>query len=131
MSYLLDSDWIIQTLHGVPVAATVLQRLSRDRIFVSYITLAKMYEKAFESSNPEAHLDSFRGFIRPFQKLTLDEPTVERFAEIRAYLRRRGEIISDFDILIAATALRHDLTLLTFNIRHLSRVPDLKLYQPG
>ncbi len=55
---------------------------------------------------------------------------MERFAETRAFLRRRGELISDFDILLGATALHHDLTVLTFNVRHLQRIPDLKLYQP-
>jgi predicted nucleic acid-binding protein len=56
---------------------------------------------------------------------------MERFAETRAYLRKRGEGIPDFDLLIAATALHHDLTLLTFNLRHFGRVPDLKkMYQP-
>jgi tRNA(fMet)-specific endonuclease VapC len=55
---------------------------------------------------------------------------MERFAGIRADLRRRGQIISDFDILLAATALHYDLTVLSRNIRHFNRIPDLKLYQP-
>ena len=55
---------------------------------------------------------------------------MERFAEIRALLRRRGEIISDFDIIIGATALHYDLTVLTFNLRHLQRIPELRVYQP-
>ena len=33
-----------------------------------------------------------------------------------------GQIIADFDILIAATALHHDLTLLTRNTRHFDRI---------
>jgi tRNA(fMet)-specific endonuclease VapC len=66
----------------------------------------------------------------PFRVLALSDPIVERFAETRAFLRRRGELISDFDILLGATALHHDLTVLTFNVRHLQRIPDLKLYQP-
>jgi predicted nucleic acid-binding protein len=43
----------------------------------------------------------------------------------------RGELIPDFDPLIGATALVHDLTVLTFNLRHFQRIPELKLYQPG
>ncbi len=35
----------------------------------------------------------------------------------------------DADLLIAATALEHDLTLMTQNLRHFNRIPDLKLYQ--
>ena len=45
--------------------------------------------------------------------------------------RRSPDLISDFDILLGATALQHGLTVLTFNTRHLSRIPQLKLYQPG
>jgi predicted nucleic acid-binding protein len=56
---------------------------------------------------------------------------MEHFAETRALLRRRGELIADFDLLIAATALHHDLTLLTFNLRHFERIPELRLYQPS
>lgn len=40
-------------------------------------------------------------------------------------------MISDFEILITATAMEYDLTLLTFNRCHFQRIPDLKLYQPA
>ena len=56
---------------------------------------------------------------------------MEKFAEIRALLRRKGELISDFDMLLGATALHHDLTVLTYNTRHFKRIPDLKLYPPA
>ena len=89
-----------------------------------------MYQQAFESTNPDAYLTSFRKFIAPFRIIPVTEPIAERFAEIRALLTRRGEFILDFDILIAATALHYNLTVLTFNYRHFSRIPDLTLYQP-
>jgi tRNA(fMet)-specific endonuclease VapC len=47
--------------------------------------------------------------------------------EILADLERRGEPIGTEDVLIAATALRHDLTVATRNIRHLSRVKGLRV----
>jgi tRNA(fMet)-specific endonuclease VapC len=62
--------------------------------------------------------------------LTLDDPIMESFAELRAFLRRRGLLIPDFDLLIGATALHYDLTLLTFNCRHFERMPGVRLYQP-
>jgi predicted nucleic acid-binding protein len=66
-----------------------------------------------------------------FSLLPVSPPIAERFAEIRAHLRRRGELLADFDILVAATALHHDLTLLTFNARHFRRIPDLRLFPPS
>ena len=56
---------------------------------------------------------------------------MQRFARIRGELRRNGQLIPHPDILIAATALDHNLTLLTRNIKDFQRTPELKLYQLG
>jgi predicted nucleic acid-binding protein len=128
MPYLLDADWVINALSGRSEAATILNRLAPEHLAVSVLTIGEVYEVAFNSPNPAAHLENFRRFLAPFQLLSVTEPVMERFAEIRAYLRRRGELITDFDILLAAMALHHDLVVLTFNVRHLRRVPDLKRY---
>jgi predicted nucleic acid-binding protein len=42
-------------------------------------------------------------------------------------LRRQGNLIPDFDLLIAATALRHDLTLVTRDTAHFERIEGLQL----
>ena len=130
MAYLPDSDWVIHALAGRSRALSALERLSSRDIGVSVITLAEVYQQAFETTNPGAYLATYRGFIHPFRVIPVTEPIAVRFAEIRALLTRRGEIISDFDMLIGATALHYHLTVLTFNLRHFSRIPDLNLYQP-
>ncbi|MGI8554302.1 MAG: type II toxin-antitoxin system VapC family toxin [Dehalococcoidia bacterium] len=131
MPYILDADWIIQAFAGRAQAASTWDRLAAVQIFVSWVTVAEVYEGAFNSSNPQARLNMFRDFLRPYQVLSLNEPIVKRFAELRAFLRRRGQMISEFDVMLAATALHYDLTVLTFNVRHLQRIPDLRLYPPG
>ncbi len=50
------------------------------------------------------------------------------YATIRGQLHATGMSIGDNDLLIAATALRHDLTLVTRNRRHFDRIPDLRLH---
>ncbi len=127
--YLLDTDWIIQAMGNRQPAVQTLRRLAGSRIFVSYITFGEIYEGSFDSVNPDAHLVIFRQFLSAYHILTLSDPIMERFAELRASLRRRGQLISDFDLLIGATALHYGLTLLTFNRRDFARIPDLKLYQ--
>jgi tRNA(fMet)-specific endonuclease VapC len=126
MRYLLDADWIIQVLAGRSEAVLAHKRINPEEIAVSYITIGEIYDVAFSYANSEAHLQTFRQFLAPFPLLDLNEPIMERFAEIRAYLRRRGELISDFDILIGA--VYYGLTVLTYNKRHFKRIPDLKLY---
>jgi tRNA(fMet)-specific endonuclease VapC len=129
--YLLDADWIIQALGNRQPAVRTLQHLATRRVYVSYVTVGEIYERAFDSVNPDAHLVSFRRFLSPYRVLTLTDPIMERFAEVRSFLRRRGHLIADFDILVGATALHHGLTVLTFNVRDFQRIPDLRLYQPS
>jgi predicted nucleic acid-binding protein len=54
---------------------------------------------------------------------------MERFGRIRGQLRRDGNLVGDMDLLIASTAIAHDLTLVTRNRRHFERIPGLELYQ--
>lgn len=129
--YQLDADWSIQALGNRQPAVATLERLAGSRIYVSFVTAGEIYERAFTYPNPQAHLVGFRQFLSSYRLLTLNDPIMERFAELRAFLRRRGNLISDFDLLVGATALHHDLTLLTFNRRDFERIPDLKLYEPG
>lgn len=101
--YLLDADWIIQTLANRQPAVATLERLAGSRIYVSYITVGEIYERAFSYANPQAHLVSFRHFLSPYRVLGLDDPIMERFAETRAFLRKRGQLVADFDLLVGAT----------------------------
>ena len=128
MTYILDTDWIINLLAGRKDAEERIQQLDPREIVISLITVGEIYESAFNYANPEAHIKTFRQFLNNFQLLNLNLPIMEKFAEIRAHLRRWGQLISDFDILLGATALHHNLIILTYNKKHLERIPDLKIY---
>ncbi len=129
MAYLLDTDWSIQAMAARRQAVAVLDRLTGQQITVSIVTVGEIYEGAFGSTNPEARLVRYRWFLSRFRVLPLTDAIMEQFAELRAFLRRRGLLIPDFDLIIAVTSLNHDLTLLTYNRRHFKRIPDLRLYR--
>ncbi len=63
--------------------------------------------------------------------LPVTEEIAAVFARVRAGLREQGNLIADLDLLIAATAIAYDLTLLTRNRRHFERVPGLSIYDDG
>jgi tRNA(fMet)-specific endonuclease VapC len=69
----------------------------------------------------------FEDRCRESRVLPLTDTVVVQAAEIYAELHRRGRLISDADILIAATALTHDLTLVTENTGHFERITGLRL----
>ena len=131
MSYLIDSDWLIDVLIGLPAAVGVLERLSDQELAVSIVSYGELFEGALGDANPQAELERCRALLDRFAMVPLSDPIMERFARTRKQLREAGQLIPDLDLLIAATAVHHDLTLLTRNLRHFARIPDLKLYQPS
>src|SRR5687767_4136531 len=130
MTYLLDSDWIIDALAGYEPAVSSLRRLRGSPIAISWVSVAEVYDGAYSSANPQGRLVSVRQFVSRYRVLGIDDAIAERFAQERSSLRRRGELISDLDLFVASTSLVYYLTLLTFNRRHFERIPELKLYQP-
>lgn len=131
MRYLIDSDWIIDCIAGIPDAVQAIERHRALGIAVSTIAVGEVYEGAYLFPNPAARLDEFRRFLDGFTVLAATEPVVEIFARVRAQLRRQGNLIPDLDLLIASTALAHDLIVMTRNVRHFGRVPGLQLYHPS
>ena len=131
MPYIADSDWIIHALGGHQPAIAALNLLPARQISFSAVTIGEVYEGAFGSSNPQARIAQFNRLLMVYRVITVDAAIMEQFAEIRSYLRRRGELIGDLDTIIGATALHYDLTVLTFNVRHLGRIPDIRLYMPS
>ena len=131
MRYLLDSDWVIDALGGISLAVEAILRYAPAGIGVSIVTYGEVFHGAFAFANPQDHLESFRRFLSGFTVLGLSDPIMELFARNRYLLQRQGNITPDLDLLIAATALHYDLTLLTRKLRHFDRVPDLKSYQPS
>ena len=59
--------------------------------------------------------------------LYLNEAIARIFAQERRRLRSIGALIGDFDLLIGATAIHHNLTLLTNNRRHFERIEGLSI----
>lgn len=130
--YLIDTDRIIDVSHGVPEATHTLALLSTDGVAISLITYGELYEGAHFSTNRTKALADLRGFLEGKVLLPLTPTIMETFAVIRGGLPRQlRQQIGDMDILIAATALEHDLTLLTRNLRDFQHVPTLRLYRSG
>ncbi|MBV9282504.1 MAG: type II toxin-antitoxin system VapC family toxin [Chloroflexi bacterium] len=128
MGYILDADWVINALAKKRRADEILKELSPAGVCLSIVTLGELYEGPFGTKHPQENLASLREFLTVFPVVALTDSIMERFAHIRFDLRRAGQLISDFDILVGATALEEDLTAMTFNSAHFARIPGLRLY---
>ncbi len=118
----MDTDWEIQSLRGV---SSVLERVGEyepQGIAISVITAAELYDGAFGADDQATTERTLTGFLRQYEILELDAETARIFGRERHRLRAMGQMIGDMDLLIAATALRHELTVLTNNRRHFERI---------
>ena len=94
---------------------------------VSAVVVAELHYGAAKSTNPAKALavqDQFLGLIGfvPF-----DQPAADAYGTIRAGLEKHGTPIGANDLLIGATALAHQLILVTHNTRELGRISGLSI----
>jgi tRNA(fMet)-specific endonuclease VapC len=128
MTCLVDSDWVADWLAGRREAVQLLSALRPEGLAISLISYGEIYEGIYFSRDPKKSEVVFRQFLRGVTVIPLARRIMRRFARIRGQLRRKGQLISDPDLLIAATALERKLILVTRNLEHFERIPDLKLH---
>lgn len=127
MKYLIDTDWVVDYLKGKSPIVEHLKASARDGLAVSLITYGEIYEGIYFGRDPQRHEVGFGNFLRGVNVLPLNRAIMRQFARIRGDLRSKGQLFGDPDLLIAATAMHHDLTLLTHNSRHFARIPGLRV----
>lgn len=128
MKYLVDTDWVAAYLKGQRHEVSELTALAPDGLAISLIMFGEVYEGIYYGHDPVTQARGFRQFLRAVKVLPLNRAVMQRFARIRGELRAKGQLIGDPDILIAVTAIHYRLTLITGNLRHFARIPDLQLY---
>ena len=121
----MDTDWVIDCLNCIERVAQRLDELRPRGIGLSMVSLAELYEGVFGAADPQAREQELQAFLADVEIVDLDSEVCRVFAEERRRLRAVRSLIGDFDLLIGATALRHNLTLLTNNRRHFERVQGL------
>jgi tRNA(fMet)-specific endonuclease VapC len=127
MAFLLDTNVCIGILTGrSPRAVEKLRQLSPSDVQVCSVVRAELLFGARNSTRVEANLTLLATFLAPFASVPFDDFAADLYGQLRANLHRAGELIGPNDMLIAATALAHDLTLVTRNVKEFARIPGLR-----
>jgi tRNA(fMet)-specific endonuclease VapC len=129
VKYLVDSHYVADFLKGRYEALTLFRQLVPDGIRISIITYAEVYEGIFYGQQRAEHERGWRWFLRTTPVLSITRSIAKPYARMRGDLARKGQLIDQPDLFIAATAIEHHLTLVTRNLKDFGRIPDLKLYQ--
>jgi tRNA(fMet)-specific endonuclease VapC len=128
MKYLIDTDWVINHLKGENRVVRKLEELAPEGVAISVISLAEIYEGVYYSKDPVKSQQLLEEFLAPdLNVLNVDQEICKIFGKERGKLRQKAKIVSDFDLLIASTCLRYNLTILTNNRRHYEIVEGLNM----
>jgi tRNA(fMet)-specific endonuclease VapC len=131
MTYLVDTDWIIDHFNHIQKTSQKLKELQPAGIAMSVISLAELYEGVHYSKNPSKSQQVIEAFLQEIPVLGIDDQICKIFGQERGRLRKQGKIISDFDLMIASTCLSYNLTLLSNNRKHYERIEGLTMYTPA
>ena len=87
----------------------------------------ELYYGAYKSQKVTSNLGKIRLIENSVEIISLGLESAEIFAMLKADLEKAGTPLDDFDLILAACALSHDLVLVTNNVRHFKRIQGLKL----
>ena len=125
--YLIDSDILIYSLKNQPLVRQRFKEKASIPKAISVISYGELYYGAKKSTQVEKNLAIVRRISELFSIINTTKSIMETFADLKTDLQIKGKIISDFDLIIAATALSFNYILVTNNEKHFSRIPSLQI----
>ncbi|MDF1613512.1 type II toxin-antitoxin system VapC family toxin [Desulfurivibrio dismutans] len=125
--FLLDTDTVIYALKGDPAVQDNLRVHRHDPMYLSTVTMMELYYGAYKSQHIDANLAKLGTLENSFPLLAPGPETVASFGKLKAKLEGHGKRLADLDLIIAVTAITHNLTLISNNQKHFARIPGLKL----
>jgi tRNA(fMet)-specific endonuclease VapC len=126
MRFMLDTDTVSYAIRGHGRVGEGIKAHGQSEPCISAVTLAELrYGAAWRKSQKLDLL--ITKFTTGLAVVPFDAACAAHYAEIASSLERQGVSIGPLDTMIAAHALTLDLTLVTNNTRHFTRVQNLRV----
>lgn len=127
MNYLIDADIISYSLKGKQTVITSFEERLNDPKSISVITYGELVYGARKSQREEKNMARVRRIAEIFPIIGVSPAIIETFGHLKAKLETTESIVADMDLIIASTALIHNLILVTNNEKHFQHVPELQI----
>jgi predicted nucleic acid-binding protein len=127
LTLLLDTDTLIFVLRAREDVSRRFLQCGPGDVATSSICFGELHYGASKSRFSALHLARLETLKATLTILPITEREAVLFGGVKADLESLGQRLPDADLWIAATAMSHNLTLVSHNQRHFARVPGLKL----
>lgn len=125
--YILDTDICSYTIKNRPShIAQKFESIEASKLTISSITGAELLFGA-KKIGSSSLVNLVEGFLGRLIILPWGKPQAYEYANLRTSLEQNGKIIGNMDMLIASHALSIDAVLVSNNLKHFEKVPNLKL----
>lgn len=125
---LLDTDTLSEFFRGNEKVVVKFDSYLRQHSVIQ-ISVITYYEilNGLLYKDARKQLEKFKKFASANEILTLNTNIADIAAQIQADLRAKGMEVGHTDTLIAATAIYHELDLITNNTKHFKRIKNLEI----
>lgn len=124
--YLLDTCTCIEIIRNrSPIALNRLTRCSVGEVGLSAIVVAELEYGVAKSRYGRLARERLDAFLTPLQIIAFDDAAAAVYGPLRSILEARGEMIGQFDLLIATQGVAMGATVVTNNVKEFRRVPKL------
>ena len=128
MRYLLDTNIIIYFVKGnFPRVVSRIARTHRFSMAIPSPVHGELEYGARKSGAYQKRMEVYGEFCRKFKTFSFDRKAAVLYGAIRNDLERKGQLIGEIDMMIAAIALANRCVLVTHNMREFSRVKGLQI----
>lgn len=124
----IDSDYLIDILRKQPEVLKYFRALENESTLLA-TTVVNSFELYYGAYKIQKQ-NQIQLVTELLHKLIVFEWKAEfsqLMGEILADLERKGQIIDFRDVFIGVIVLKNDFSLLTRNLKHFERIPNLKL----
>lgn len=130
MGLLIDTNILIACEKGGLDMDRVLAEHGDDSVFLSVISASELLHgvhRAPDEKSRARRLSFVERILGAMEILDVDLATARVHSEIWSDLAVRGQMIGAHDLWLAASALTHDCSLVTRNVREFERIPGLNV----
>ena len=126
MSYLLDTDMLISFLRDKHSVAEKIDHVGIENCYISEVSIIELTYGAYTSTKIDKHLGEVNQVENLFEVIPL-YTAIKIFAQEKVRLRKEGNLIPDFDLVIGSTAVANNVIMVTNNTKHLGRIKGIKI----
>ena len=129
--YLLDTNILIEFMCGTPSVVDKIIQIGFDKCCTSVLSMHELYYGAYNAKKRSEkcfrqEMDRIERLLTKLTVLSL-ETKGNVYGNIKYSLEKKGQMIDEFDMMIAGHAISEELTVVTNNLKHFDRIPGLKV----